>query len=67
MDRALGLVGLATADEVFLTSTAAEVRPVARIDADALPGPTPGPVTQLIAKEYHELVTGSRARRPSRV
>ncbi|WFE24986.1 branched-chain amino acid transaminase [Solwaraspora sp. WMMD791] len=54
---------LGDADEVFLTSTAGEVRPVGRIDDHVLGDEgRPGPVTRLLATAYRELVTGSHAR-----
>jgi branched-chain amino acid aminotransferase len=49
---------LGSADEVFLTSTAGEVRPVGRIDTRVLGEEgRPGPVTRLLATAYRDLVT----------
>jgi branched-chain amino acid aminotransferase len=46
---------LATADEVFLTSSTREVHPVARVDGRPL-SPVPGPVTQWCARRFVELL-----------
>ncbi len=50
------------ADEVFLTGTAAEVTPISSIDDRKIGrGPTagkPGPITQIIQKDYASLVRG---------
>lgn len=49
------------ADEVFLTSTAGEVRAVGRIDARVLGDEgRPGPITRQLATAYRDLVTGER-------
>ena len=47
---------LYTADEVFLTGTAAEVVPVTEVDRRPIGNGQPGPVTQKLAKAFHELV-----------
>jgi branched-chain amino acid aminotransferase len=44
---------LYTADECFLTGTAAEVVPVVKIDRRQVGGGKPGPVTKRLAKEFH--------------
>nr|MDT0658614.1 branched-chain-amino-acid transaminase [Micromonospora sp. DSM 115978] len=55
---------LGHADEVFLTSTAGEVRPVGRIDARVLGGDgRPGPITRQLADAYRDLVTDARRAR----
>lgn len=46
---------LYTADEVFLTGTAAEVIGVASIDRRTIGSGKPGPITRLLAREYHNL------------
>jgi branched-chain amino acid aminotransferase len=46
---------LYTAEEVFLTGTAAEVIPVVRIDARPIGQGKPGPKTQRLMKAFHEL------------
>ena len=45
---------LYTADEVFLTGTAAEVIPVVNIDRRGIGSGTPGPVTRRLARIYHK-------------
>lgn len=53
---------LSSADEIFLTSTAGEVRPVGRLDTRVLGVEgRPGPVTRLLAAAYRDLVTGADA------
>jgi branched-chain amino acid aminotransferase len=44
---------LYTADEVFLTGTAAEVIPVVNIDRRSIGSGKPGPVTRSLAKTFH--------------
>jgi branched-chain amino acid aminotransferase len=48
---------LYTADEMFLTGTAAEVIPVTKIDGRIVGDGKPGPVTRQLMRAYHELVT----------
>jgi branched-chain amino acid aminotransferase len=43
---------LYTADEVFLTGTAAEVIPVVNIDRRSIGGGVPGPVTRRLALSF---------------
>ena len=45
-----------TADECFLTGTAAEVVPVVRCDTRVIGDGKPGPVTQRLLKMFRELV-----------
>jgi len=47
---------LYTADECFLTGTAAEVIPVVEIDGRKVGGGMPGPVTARLAADFHTLV-----------
>ena len=47
---------LYTADECFLTGTAAEVIPVVDIDGRMIGAGTPGPVTQQLTTAFHALV-----------
>ena len=47
---------LYTADECFLTGTAAEVIPVVDIDGRTIGAGTPGPVTQQLTTAFHALV-----------
>ncbi|HVP94074.1 MAG TPA: branched-chain-amino-acid transaminase [Methanoregulaceae archaeon] len=50
MERNLGYFDMYSADEVFVTGTAAEVAPITNIDGRSIGGGKPGPVTrQLIA------------------
>lgn len=44
-----------TADECFLTGTAAEVIPVVRLDHRPIGPGTPGPVTRRLIQEFHSL------------
>lgn len=48
-----------TADECFLTGTAAEVIPVVRLDNRVLGTGSPGPVTKRLIARFHELTAGS--------
>ncbi|MFM7075049.1 MAG: branched-chain-amino-acid transaminase [Planctomycetaceae bacterium] len=47
---------LYTADEVFITGTAAEVVPVVEIDGRKIGTGVPGPVTKRLAADFHALV-----------
>ncbi|MGC8511714.1 MAG: branched-chain amino acid transaminase [Acidimicrobiales bacterium] len=49
---------LYTADEAFLTGTAAEVVPIASVDDRPVGSGKPGPVTQRIQEIYHDTVRG---------
>ncbi len=49
---------LYTADEVFLTGTAAEVIPVTMIDGRSIGGGKPGPLTKAIQETYAKAVRG---------
>jgi branched-chain amino acid aminotransferase len=44
------------ADELFLTSSTREVQPVVAVDGRAVGDGSPGPVTERLARELHELV-----------
>ena len=50
---------LYNADECFLTGTGAEVIAVVKIDGRVIGGGKPGPVTQGLIREYHELTKTS--------
>lgn len=52
---------LVTADEVFLTGTAAEVTPLRMIDGIPIGDGVPGPITVALQKAYFDLVKGRRA------
>ncbi len=50
----LGIFDLYTADEVFVTGTAAEIAPVSRIDGRRIGDGKPGPLTKLLMKLFKE-------------
>ncbi len=50
-----------TADECFLTGTAAEVIPVVRLDNRVIGSGSPGPVTKRLISSFHELTAASGA------
>jgi len=60
--RPLTLADLESADEVFLTGTAAEIMPVATIDDRTFRAP--GQVTTILQRAYRDAVTGADARHP---
>jgi len=47
-----------TADEAFFTGTAAEVTPIRELDRRAIGRGTRGPVTELIQKQFFDIVNG---------
>ena len=49
---------LITADEVWMTGTAAEVAPVTRIDGRVIGSGKVGKVSKEVGKKFHEVVTG---------
>ncbi|HKY64361.1 MAG TPA: branched-chain-amino-acid transaminase [bacterium] len=49
---------LYVSDEIFLTGTAAEITPVRELDHRRIGSGKPGPITQLVQKEFHDLVRG---------
>ncbi len=51
----LGYFDLYTADEVFVTGTAAEIGPISKIDGRIIGTGKPGPVTKKLMKAYTEL------------
>ena len=51
----LGLFDLYTADEIFVTGTAAEVAPVTKIDGRVISGGRPGPVTKDLMEGFKEM------------
>lgn len=52
----LTIYDLYTADEVFLTGTAAEITPVVKIDGRIIGGGKPGPVYEKIIEEFRKIV-----------
>lgn len=55
MERDLGLFDLYTADEVFVTGTAAEVAPVTKVDGRVVGNGKPGPITRDLMAAFREL------------
>jgi branched-chain amino acid aminotransferase len=55
-NRSLTIRELLDAQEVFLTSACAAVRPVVRIERHAVGGEKPGPVTRWVMRAYRELL-----------
>ena len=51
----LGLFDLYTADEIFVTGTAAEVAPVTRIDGRVISGGRPGHITIDLMAGFKEM------------
>lgn len=50
------------ADEIFLTGTAAEITPVYEVDGRQIGTGQPGPLTQIIQKQYFKIVHGNDPR-----
>jgi len=61
-ERTMDRYDVYTADECFLTGTAAEVIPVVECDGRPLGEGRPGPITRDLLKRFHELVHGERSR-----
>jgi len=55
MERDLGLFDLYTADEVFVTGTAAEVAPVTKVDGRIIGDGKPGSITKELMSAFKEL------------
>ena len=55
-ERAMDRHDIYTADECFLTGTAAEVIPVVECDARPIGDGTPGPITRDLLRRFHALV-----------
>jgi branched-chain amino acid aminotransferase len=51
----MGFYDLYTADEVFVTGTAAEIGPIVRIDGRCIGTGEPGPVTKKLMKAFHKV------------
>ena len=56
LERVFTLYDVYTADECFLTSTGAEVMPIAEVDSRKIGTTTPGPVTKRLLGAFHALV-----------
>jgi branched-chain amino acid aminotransferase len=59
LERDQGLFDLYTADEIFVTGTAAEVAPVTRVDGRIIGGGRPGPITRDLMVAFRELTKSS--------
>lgn len=59
-ERAMERHDIYTADECFLTGTAAEVIPVIELDARPIGTGQPGPVTKDLHRRFHALVRGEK-------
>ncbi|MDD4094400.1 MAG: branched-chain-amino-acid transaminase [Methanothrix sp.] len=57
LERDMGLFDLYTADEVFVTGTAAEVAPVTRVDGRVIGTGKPGPITKELMVAFKELAS----------
>ena len=56
-EKEMGLFDLYTADEVFVTGTAAEVAPVTKVDGRVIGTGKPGPITKELMAAFKELAT----------
>jgi len=54
-EKEMGLFDIYTADEVFLTGTAAEVAPVTRVDGRSIGSGKPGPITRRLMAAFKEM------------
>ena len=61
IERTMDRHDIYTADECFLTGTAAEVIPVIACDARAIGDGRPGPITKDLHRRFHALVRGESA------
>jgi branched-chain amino acid aminotransferase len=55
VEQNLGYFDMYTADEVFVTGTAAEIAPMTRIDGRVIADGKPGPITRKMMKAYTKL------------
>jgi branched-subunit amino acid aminotransferase/4-amino-4-deoxychorismate lyase len=60
-EDALTLEELQKASEVWVTSTNMEVNPARSIDSLDLPAPVPGPICQILMKEFRSRIAASCA------
>ena len=58
IEREVARSELYTADEIFLTGTAAGIAPVISVDKRPVGNGKVGPVTERLAKAYFDLVSG---------
>jgi branched-chain amino acid aminotransferase len=61
-ERAITRDELYTADEVFLTGTAAEVTPIREIDRRAIGAGSRGPIAATLQKAFFDVVSGREAK-----
>jgi branched-chain amino acid aminotransferase len=54
-DQNLGYFDMYTADEVFVTGTAAEIAPITKIDGRIIGDGKPGPITKKLMAAYKKL------------
>ena len=62
VERDIDRTELYTADECFMTGTAAHVTPVVELDRRAIGNGKMGPVTAALVKLYFEIITGKNAK-----
>ncbi len=60
IERTMDRHDVYTADECFLTGTAAEVIPVIDCDGRLIADGKPGPITKSLHRQFHQLVRGDR-------
>jgi branched-chain amino acid aminotransferase len=56
--RPMSLIDVQTADEIFFTGTAIEVKPIREVDGRVIGTGKPGPVTQAIQRTFFDAVRG---------
>lgn len=61
-EREISRSELMSADEVFLTGTAAEITPVVSIDSQSMGDRRPGRITRMVIDAYNEIVMGRTAK-----
>jgi len=62
VEREIDRTELYTADECFMTGTAAHVTPVVELDRRAIGNGAMGPVTERLVKLYFQIITGRHAK-----
>jgi branched-chain amino acid aminotransferase len=58
-EREMGLFDLYTADEVFVTGTAAEVAPVTKVDGRVIGAGKPGPITKMLMEAFKKMASST--------
>jgi branched-chain amino acid aminotransferase len=51
----MGFFDMYTADEVFVTGTAAEIAPITKIDGRSIADGKPGKITKMLMSDFKEL------------